>query len=226
MQAVARLYATDHLGKRDASLATVLAAVIEAEHVPYLAALRHKNSWLRKRPQWEQVWEQQCRLLKHSYWSRTAASPTCPRSGSSPAPTPDRGRISALAPFRSPLGTSSPCHPCSHGRTGRYQPHRNHHELRRTREHPSHSRFAEPRRDQPPPTGTPPQRHGRGSGDGPGVAVEAGSGPARGARGTRVREEPTRLTGHGHGHGHSNDRGNSNLPPLRHHLTRPGNRTP
>ncbi|MGY0069243.1 BREX-2 system adenine-specific DNA-methyltransferase PglX [Streptomyces sp. QTS137] len=59
VQAVATLYATDHLGKRDASLATVLAAVIEAEHVPYLAALRYKDSGLRKRAQWEQVWEQQ-----------------------------------------------------------------------------------------------------------------------------------------------------------------------
>ncbi|MCP3766527.1 BREX-2 system adenine-specific DNA-methyltransferase PglX [Streptomyces sp. MAR25Y5] len=59
VQAVAELYAADHLGKRDASLATVLAAVIEAEHVPYLAALRYKDSGLRKRAQWEQVWEQQ-----------------------------------------------------------------------------------------------------------------------------------------------------------------------
>ncbi|MFC5954367.1 BREX-2 system adenine-specific DNA-methyltransferase PglX [Streptomyces pratens] len=59
VQAVASLYAADHLGKRDASLATVLAAVIEAEHVPYLAALRYKDSGLRKRTQWEQVWEQQ-----------------------------------------------------------------------------------------------------------------------------------------------------------------------
>ncbi|MFI2423609.1 DUF7008 domain-containing protein [Streptomyces sp. NPDC018955] len=83
------LAALDHLGKRDASLATVLAAVIEAEHVPYLAALRYKDSGLRKRAQWEQVWEQQreedrtgkrldikvppkytgADFLKHSYWS-------------------------------------------------------------------------------------------------------------------------------------------------------------
>ncbi|GAB2465565.1 hypothetical protein GCM10027162_70690 [Streptomyces incanus] len=89
VQAVAELYAADHLGKRDASLATVLAAVIEAEHVPYLAALRYKDSGLRKRAQWEQVWEQQreedrtgkrldikvppkytgADFLKHSYWS-------------------------------------------------------------------------------------------------------------------------------------------------------------
>ncbi|MER7898637.1 BREX-2 system adenine-specific DNA-methyltransferase PglX [Streptomyces sp. NPDC096046] len=89
VQAVAALYAADHLGKRDASLATVLAAVIEAEHVPYLAALRYKDSGLRKRAQWEQVWEQQreedrtgkrldikvppkytsADFLKNSYWS-------------------------------------------------------------------------------------------------------------------------------------------------------------
>ncbi|MGW7239258.1 BREX-2 system adenine-specific DNA-methyltransferase PglX [Streptomyces sp. NPDC054804] len=88
-QAVAELYAADHLGKRDASLATVLAAVIEAEHVPYLAALRYKDTGLRKRAQWEQVWEQQreedrtgqrldikvppkytgADFLKHSFWS-------------------------------------------------------------------------------------------------------------------------------------------------------------
>ncbi|MFH9400096.1 BREX-2 system adenine-specific DNA-methyltransferase PglX [Streptomyces sp. NPDC017638] len=89
VQAVAELYATDHLGKRDASLATVLAAVIDAEHVPYLAALRYKDSGLRKRAQWEQCWEQQreedrtgqrldikvppkytgADFIKHSYWS-------------------------------------------------------------------------------------------------------------------------------------------------------------
>ncbi|WP_030861103.1 BREX-2 system adenine-specific DNA-methyltransferase PglX [Streptomyces sp. NRRL S-37] len=89
VQDVAALYAADHLGKRDASLATVLAAVLEAEHVPYLAALRYKDSGLRKRAQWEQVWEQQreedrtgkrldikvppkytsADFLKHSYWS-------------------------------------------------------------------------------------------------------------------------------------------------------------
>ncbi|MFD0249393.1 BREX-2 system adenine-specific DNA-methyltransferase PglX [Streptomyces sp. NPDC127113] len=89
VQSVAALYAADHLGKRDASLATVLGAVIEAEHVPYVAALRYKDSGLRKRDQWEQVWEQQreedltgkrldikvppkytsADFLKNSYWS-------------------------------------------------------------------------------------------------------------------------------------------------------------
>ncbi|MEU1216246.1 BREX-2 system adenine-specific DNA-methyltransferase PglX [Streptomyces sp. NPDC005790] len=59
VQAVAALYAEDHLGKRDASLATVLASIIEPEHVPYLSVLRYKDTGLRKREQWEQVWEQQ-----------------------------------------------------------------------------------------------------------------------------------------------------------------------
>ncbi|MEU6755037.1 BREX-2 system adenine-specific DNA-methyltransferase PglX [Streptomyces sp. NPDC046685] len=89
VQAVAALYAADHLGDPDASLATVLAKVIDAEHVPYLAALRYKESGLRKRAQWERVWDQQreedrteerldikvppkytgADFLKHSYWS-------------------------------------------------------------------------------------------------------------------------------------------------------------
>ncbi|WP_406394509.1 BREX-2 system adenine-specific DNA-methyltransferase PglX [Streptomyces sp. NBC_00887] len=89
VQAVAALYAEDHLGKRDASLATVLAAIIEPEHVPYLSVLRYKETGLRKREQWEQVWEQQreedrtgqrldikvppkytgADFLKQSYWS-------------------------------------------------------------------------------------------------------------------------------------------------------------
>ncbi|MFD5140318.1 BREX-2 system adenine-specific DNA-methyltransferase PglX [Streptomyces sp. NPDC058378] len=89
VQAVAALYAADHLDNRDASLAMVLAAVIEPEHVPYLAALRYKETGLRKREQWEHVWDQQreedqtgerldikvppkytgADFLKHSYWS-------------------------------------------------------------------------------------------------------------------------------------------------------------
>ncbi|WP_405893484.1 BREX-2 system adenine-specific DNA-methyltransferase PglX [Streptomyces sp. NBC_01527] len=89
VQAVAALYAADHLGDRDASLAAVLKATVEAEHVPYLAALRYKDSGLRKREQWEQVWRLQreedrtgehkgikpppkysgADFLKHSYWS-------------------------------------------------------------------------------------------------------------------------------------------------------------
>lgn len=59
MHAVAQLYASDHLGKRDFTLAQVLERVITDEHVPFLAALRYKDTGLRKRAQWEQVWEQQ-----------------------------------------------------------------------------------------------------------------------------------------------------------------------
>ncbi|MFF4506651.1 BREX-2 system adenine-specific DNA-methyltransferase PglX [Streptomyces sp. NPDC001401] len=89
VQAVAALYAERHLGKRDVPLSTVLNAIIEPEHVPHLAALRYKDSGLRKRAQWERVWEQQrekdkngerldikpapkytsADFLKHSYWS-------------------------------------------------------------------------------------------------------------------------------------------------------------
>ncbi|WP_338898414.1 BREX-2 system adenine-specific DNA-methyltransferase PglX [Streptomyces sp. TG1A-60] len=54
----ARLYAT-HLGKPNLSLTQVLADVVDAEHVPYLAAYRYKDTGLRKRAQWENVWEQQ-----------------------------------------------------------------------------------------------------------------------------------------------------------------------
>ncbi|MEU1076346.1 MULTISPECIES: BREX-2 system adenine-specific DNA-methyltransferase PglX [unclassified Streptomyces] len=89
VQDVAALYADRHLDKRDVPLSTVLAAVVEPEHVPHLAALRYKESGLRKRAQWEKVWEEQRKedeegerrdikvppkytsadFLKHSYWS-------------------------------------------------------------------------------------------------------------------------------------------------------------
>ncbi|TKA04749.1 BREX-2 system adenine-specific DNA-methyltransferase PglX [Actinacidiphila oryziradicis] len=59
VSAVAALYAADHLGKRDLPLEAVLAEVLDVEHVPYLAALRYKDTGLRKRAQWEDVWEQQ-----------------------------------------------------------------------------------------------------------------------------------------------------------------------
>ncbi|WP_220377833.1 BREX-2 system adenine-specific DNA-methyltransferase PglX [Streptomyces inhibens] len=54
----AHLYAT-HLGKPNLSLTQVLTDVVDAEHVPYLAAYRYKDTGLRKRAQWEAVWEQQ-----------------------------------------------------------------------------------------------------------------------------------------------------------------------
>ncbi|WP_405960233.1 BREX-2 system adenine-specific DNA-methyltransferase PglX [Streptomyces sp. NBC_00024] len=89
VQDVAALYAARQLDMRDVPLSTVLAAVIEPEHVPHLAALRYKESGLRKRAQWEQVWDEQRKedetgerrgikpppkytsadFLKHSYWS-------------------------------------------------------------------------------------------------------------------------------------------------------------
>ncbi len=59
MQAVARLYAAEHLGKRDVTLAEVLERIVADQHVPYLAALRYKEPGLRKRAQWEGVWVQQ-----------------------------------------------------------------------------------------------------------------------------------------------------------------------
>lgn len=84
----ASLYAT-HLGKPNLSLTQVLHDVVDAEHVPYLAAYRYKDTGLRKRAQWEDVWEQQreedrtgerldipvppkytsADFLKQSYWS-------------------------------------------------------------------------------------------------------------------------------------------------------------
>ncbi|MGW2308329.1 BREX-2 system adenine-specific DNA-methyltransferase PglX [Actinomadura luteofluorescens] len=59
MQSVAELYASDHMKKHDLPLAKVLAEVIADEHVPYLAALRYKETGLRKRAEWEQVWDLQ-----------------------------------------------------------------------------------------------------------------------------------------------------------------------
>nr|WP_211354687.1 BREX-2 system adenine-specific DNA-methyltransferase PglX [Stackebrandtia albiflava] len=48
---VLRLYAGPN-----ADIAAVVAKLIEDEHVPYLAALRYKDSGLRKRVQWERTW--------------------------------------------------------------------------------------------------------------------------------------------------------------------------
>ncbi|MFF1569218.1 BREX-2 system adenine-specific DNA-methyltransferase PglX [Streptomyces sp. NPDC058293] len=59
VSAVAALYAADHLGKRDMPLEAVLTEALDAEHVPYLAALRYKDTGLRKRAEWEEVWELQ-----------------------------------------------------------------------------------------------------------------------------------------------------------------------
>ncbi|GLZ41162.1 BREX-2 system adenine-specific DNA-methyltransferase PglX [Actinokineospora sp. NBRC 105648] len=59
INSVAQLYAADHLNRRDVTLAQVLEVIVADQHVPYLAALRYKDTGLRKRAQWERVWEQQ-----------------------------------------------------------------------------------------------------------------------------------------------------------------------
>ncbi|MFJ2770057.1 BREX-2 system adenine-specific DNA-methyltransferase PglX [Streptomyces sp. NPDC087300] len=56
---VTALYASRHLNMQDASLRHVLTAILRDEHVPYVSALRYKESGLRKRAQWEQVWQLQ-----------------------------------------------------------------------------------------------------------------------------------------------------------------------
>ncbi|WP_454198475.1 BREX-2 system adenine-specific DNA-methyltransferase PglX [Nocardia sp. Marseille-Q1738] len=56
---VAALYASRHLGVPETTLRDVLAAILINEHVPYVGALRYKESGLRKRAQWEQVWQLQ-----------------------------------------------------------------------------------------------------------------------------------------------------------------------
>jgi hypothetical protein len=56
--AAAQLLAV-HLDIRDADLAAVLKVLVADEHVPFLAALRYKDSGLRKRAEWESVWELQ-----------------------------------------------------------------------------------------------------------------------------------------------------------------------
>src|SRR5262249_30736041 len=59
MSSIAGLYAADHLGKRDLTLAQVLESVVTDQHVPYLAALRYTDTGMRKRADWEDVWARQ-----------------------------------------------------------------------------------------------------------------------------------------------------------------------
>lgn len=59
IHAVAALYAEDHLDRRDMTLAQVLEQVVADEHVPYLAAMRYKDSGLEKRAEWERTWDGQ-----------------------------------------------------------------------------------------------------------------------------------------------------------------------
>ncbi|MBP2334568.1 hypothetical protein JOF41_000746 [Saccharothrix coeruleofusca] len=56
---VARLWATDALGNQDADLAEIVAALVDEEHVPFLPAYRYKPAGLRKRADWEHVWDLQ-----------------------------------------------------------------------------------------------------------------------------------------------------------------------
>jgi hypothetical protein len=59
VRTVSQLYASDHLNKRDLTLAQVLEQVIDDQHVPHLAALRYRDTGVRKREQWEEVWDLQ-----------------------------------------------------------------------------------------------------------------------------------------------------------------------
>ncbi|RDI23056.1 BREX-2 system adenine-specific DNA-methyltransferase PglX [Lentzea flaviverrucosa] len=56
---VARLWATDALGNQDADLAEIVAALVDEEHVPFLPVYRYKPAGLRKRADWEDVWNLQ-----------------------------------------------------------------------------------------------------------------------------------------------------------------------
>ncbi|MDQ2706436.1 MAG: BREX-2 system adenine-specific DNA-methyltransferase PglX [Actinomycetota bacterium] len=56
---VARLWATDALQRPDADLAEIVGALVDAEHVPFLAAYRYKPAGLAKRAEWEHTWNLQ-----------------------------------------------------------------------------------------------------------------------------------------------------------------------
>jgi hypothetical protein len=53
---VAALWAGDALGRPDADLAEVVGALVDAEHVPFLASYRYKPTGLAKRAEWERTW--------------------------------------------------------------------------------------------------------------------------------------------------------------------------
>ena len=59
--AVASLWAADTLGRPDADLAEVVGALVDAQHVPFLAAYRYKPSGLARRAEWEHTWSLQRR---------------------------------------------------------------------------------------------------------------------------------------------------------------------
>ncbi|MGH3697291.1 MAG: BREX-2 system adenine-specific DNA-methyltransferase PglX [Pseudonocardiaceae bacterium] len=58
---VAALWAGDALGRPDADLAEVVGALVDTEHVPFLAAYRYKPAGLVKRAEWERTWSLQRR---------------------------------------------------------------------------------------------------------------------------------------------------------------------
>lgn len=58
---VAALWAGDALGRPDAELAEILGALVDSEHVPFLAAYRYKPTGLAKRAGWETTWALQRR---------------------------------------------------------------------------------------------------------------------------------------------------------------------
>ena len=58
---VASLWASDALGRPDADLAEIVGALVDDEHVPFLAAYRYKPSGLAKRAEWEHTWALQRR---------------------------------------------------------------------------------------------------------------------------------------------------------------------
>lgn len=58
---VAALWAGDALGRPDVDLAEVVGALVDAEHVPFLAAYRYKPAGLAKRAEWERTWALQRR---------------------------------------------------------------------------------------------------------------------------------------------------------------------
>ncbi|MEU6155932.1 BREX-2 system adenine-specific DNA-methyltransferase PglX [Actinosynnema sp. NPDC047251] len=56
---VARIWAADALGNQDVDLSEIVAALVDDEHVPFLPVLRYKPAGLRKRADWEHVWDLQ-----------------------------------------------------------------------------------------------------------------------------------------------------------------------
>ncbi len=56
---VAALWASDALDRPDADLAEIAGALVDAEHVPFLAAYRYKGKGFDTRADWERVWELQ-----------------------------------------------------------------------------------------------------------------------------------------------------------------------